>query len=955
MGAPGAIQTATLPEIHARVRAFVQRWRGETRERAEKDSFWNEFLQIFGVDRRRYGVFEYLAQRYTTGRRGFIDLLVPGQMAVEHKSRAQNLNEAMDQLVDYMVHLEPRDLPHTLVVCDFHNFVVRDLTEGQVTCFTLEELPANIELFLFLAGYTSHAQHETEEAANLYATELLSRLHDALKYNGYDGHQLRVFLVRLLYILFADDTQVWRKNLFYDFILIKTAEDGSDLGRRLTELFEVLDTPYDQRYKNMDPDLKEFAYVDGGLFAETLRSPACDSSMRSDLLSACMFEWSRISPAIFGSLFQNVMQPAERRRLGAHYTSERDIMRTIRPLFLDQLEKELNAAKTVGVLSERLRRLRTFRDHLRTLRFLDPACGCGNFLMLAYRELRRLELEVLLAIRDEEAALTPGRRGAKWAPGHGQITFDIALESQVHVGQFFGIEIEEFPARIAETAMHLVDHQANLALSAAFGDYYVRLPITDSAHITVGNALRADWNDTLSADDCNYILGNPPFSGQYNRSDEQTRDLRAVWGNGYNGYLDYVTGWYIKACDYVETRPTKIAFVSTNSICQGEPVAPLWEPIIRAGFSIDFAHRTFLWTSEASGAAGVHVVIVGFSQNEASTKKPLFYYPYGGRGEPNVKLAGHINPYLVDAPDVFVRPRNRSLNDELPDVYYGSKVADGGYLLVTAEEYNEVAADKHARKYLRRFIGARELIHNTPKWCLWMPDLDPDDLRSSSILRSRLEGVTRVRRAGQDDEIRAAAARPAQFLRDKQPRTNYLAIPAHVGEARPYFPVGYFSPDVITGNHNFVAADTEGYTFALMSSGMFIAWMRGVAGRIRADLRFSKTLVWNNFPVPHMNSSQRARVIEAGQEVLEARDKYPSRSLSDLYERLAMPVALVNAHQHLDKVIDRLFAGRRRVLDDVDRLSVLITRFIEMDNAERLIPTASASPPRRRRPRARQG
>jgi hypothetical protein len=577
--APGVIQSATFAQMQTRANQFVARWQGETRERAEKDSFWNEFLAIFGIDRRRVGVFEFLAQRYSTGRHGFIDLLIPGQLAVEHKSAGEDMHEAMGQLVDYLITMKPIDVPHTLVVCDFRTFLVRDVLSGVTTEFPLTDLSKHIDGFAFLAGYTQRPSHETEEEANLAATGLLSRLHDALKDNGYDGHALRVFLVRLLYILFADDTAVWPRNLFHDWLVVRTAEDGSDLGAKINELFAVLDTPRSKRPKNVDADLNEFAYVNGALFEENLRPPRCDAAMRDYLIDACRFEWSRISPAVFGSLFQNVMDAAERRQLGAHYTSERDIMRTIRPLFLDDLEARLAAIKSQENRSDRLKALKAIRDEMATWTFFDPACGCGNFLMLAYRELRRVELDCLLAIRNDEATLEAGQRGRRTAPGLGQAALDISMESKVTVDQFYGIEIEEFPARIAETAMHLVDHQANLALSEAFGDYYVRLPIRDTAHIHVDNALRLEWNSVLPADRCAFLLGNPPFSGQYTRSAHQTDDLKAVWGNGYNGYLDYVTGWYVKARWYVNDRPVKVAFVSTNSISQGEPVPHLWEPL----------------------------------------------------------------------------------------------------------------------------------------------------------------------------------------------------------------------------------------------------------------------------------------------------------------------------------------------------------------------------------------
>lgn len=940
----GLIQTATRPQIRTRTVAFVDRWEGEKRERAEKDTFWNEFFAIFGVDRRRRGVFEYLAQRHSTGRHGFMDFFAPGEMAVEHKSAGEDLDEAMEQLVDYLIKMKPLDLPHTLVVCDFTTFFVRDVETGVETRFSLQELPDHIDRFTFLAGFSRRSVHEDEEEANLEATRLLTSLHDQLRANGYDGHALRVFLVRVLYILFADDTRVWSRNLFHDWLLVHTRDDGSDLGAKINELFAVLDTPHGKRAKNLDVDLAEFAYVNGALFRENLRPPQCDRQMRDQLIAACRFEWSRISPVIFGSLFQNVTTPAERRLLGAHFTSEQDILRTIRPLFLDALEARLQKAKAEGERAARLKALRALRDELPTLTFFDPACGCGNFLMLTYRELRRVELDCLLAIRDNEAALERGAHGVRHAPIAGQTTFDVSLLSQVRVSQLHGIEIEEFPARIAETAVHLVDHQANLALSEAFGDYYVRLPIEDTANIHVGNALRLDWNEVLPAEDCTYILGNPPFSGQGKMTAAQVSDLQHVWGPRFAGYLDYVTGWYTKAQAYIGRRTTKVALVSTNSICQGEPVPHLWEPLLSAGFSIDFAHRTFRWTSEARGTAGVHVVIVGWSQGK-SRQALLYDYGLGGRGPGTLEQAANINPYLVDAPDLFVRGRGSALSPGLPPVSYGSKPADGGFLGVSPEQYDEVAADPVAAKYLRPFIGARELIHGTQRWCLWLVDADPTDLRSSPVLRARLQDVRSFREASKKAGTREVADVPSLFAENRQPTVDYLGIPIHVGESRRYFPVQHFTADVICGNHNFVAPDPDGFAFALLSSAMFITWQKSVGGRVRADPRFSVRLTWNTFPLPSATPAQRQKIVELGRQVLAQRRLRPDLSLDEIYAPNSTPPGLLQAHKALDVAIDRLFGGRKKVQSDRDRQKVLFDRYLELEQAG----TLTAAGPRRRR------
>lgn len=909
-----AALTATLQDMRANAADFANEWAGEGRERAEKDTFWNEFFEIFGIRRRRVGaVFEHVARRYSTGNHGFVDLLWPRHIGVEHKSAGHNLDEAMDQLVDYLPAVSDLDLPKLLVVCDFQHFVVRDTDTGSETSFTLAELPSRIELFAFLAGHSRSTAFEVEEEANIQATQLLATIHDELLTFRYPAHDTRVLLVRLLYCLFADDTGVWPHRLFEDFIDVKMAEDGTDLGLRLNELFELLDTDEDDRLGNLDSTLVEFPYVNGALFSEHIRSWTGNAAIRRALLDACGFEWSRISPVIFGSLFQNVMTAPERRSLGAHFTSERDIMRVIRPLFLDQLEADLEKARTSTV--GRLNRLNEFHKKLASLTFFDPAAGVGNFLLLTFRELRRLELETLLAIRDADP---------KWH-STAQVT-DIESLIRVTPGQFFGIEIEEFPARIGETAMQLVDHIANVAVGAEFGTYFVRLPISATATIAVGNAMTTDWSLVLPPEKCSYILGNPPFVGISLRSDEQTAELKTVWGSGYHGTLDYVSGWYCKAIEYGAENAVPIALVSTNSVTQGEQVAPLWGPVLAAGYKIAFAHQTFAWQSEALGAAHVHVVIIGIAHEPKS--RTLFEYP-DISGEPVAKSVANINPYLIEVETGPIHGRSTPLAPDLPKVSYGNKPTDDGNLVIEATEVAAFQADPVASKYVRRYIGARELIHDERRWCLWLPDLEPGDLGRSPLLKGRVDAVARFR-----SNSKAAATRdygrPTLFRQLAQPATRYLAIPIHVSEEREYFPSGYFEPDVISSNANFAAPDPDGVAFAVISSSMFITWQRVVGGRIKSDLRFNKLLTWNNFPLPRLDAQQRRDLSDAGQKVLEARGQHPGSSLASLYERHGIPGDLQAAHQKLDRVVDKLIAGRARTSSEADRLRALFARYREL-------------------------
>lgn len=907
--AQGISQTATRAEISERVNEFVSDWCGETRERAEKDSFWNDFFAIFGISRRRVGgVFEYVAQRHSTGRHGFMDLFWPGKIAVEHKSRGADLTAAMDQLVDYLITIDPLDVPSLAVVCDFDRFLVRDLEAATTVEFQLEQLPSRIDLFTYLAGYQRGAVQHDEEQANILATALLANLHDRLKEYGYPVHDLRVLLVRLLYILFADDTQVWQKNLFEDYIRVHTAEDGSDLGSKLRDLFDVLNQ--ETRMANLSPALNAFEYVNGGLFAEPISAPVCDREIRRDLLRACQFDWSEISPVIFGSLFQNVMTDKERRVIGAHFTTERDILRTLGPLFLDELESELAAAK--AATTGRLARLREFRAKLPTLTFLDPACGCGNFLMVAFRHLRRLELEAQLAIRQAEGAGITD-------------VFDITLLRQVTLEQFHGIEIEEFPARIAQTALHLTDHQANMQMAAAFGHYVPSLPLSRTANIRIANALRLDWNEVLHAESCTYVVGNPPFIGISLRSAEQTEDMQLVWADDYHGTLDYVTSWYRKAADYMANYPIRAAFVSTSSISQGEQVEPMWGPLLAAGFSIDFAHRTFAWVSEARGAAHVHVVIIGFSKNRPRPRGHrlrLFNYP-NVKGEPVEAAVTRINPYLVEGPDILVRSSSKPISPDLPEVRYGNKPTDGGHFIVDAEELPDFLRDPVAKQYVHPYVGARELLHDTERWCLWLADAPASDIRSSRLLSDRVAGVKQFREASKAASTKEAARTAHLFRQITQPAGDYICIPIHVSEGRGYFPVKQLHEDVVASNATFIADDPDGLLFAVISSSWYLAWQNTVGGRLESRLRFNKLLAWNTFPMPRLTNQNAIKVIAAGQKILEARAELEGQSLADMYASGMMNPKLLSAHDALDWTLDRVLAPRRRISTEADRLAVL--------------------------------
>lgn len=904
----------TIAEMRARAGVFAREWAGETRETAERQSFWNNWFDIFGINRRRRGVVFERNVKKLKGTTGAIDVFWPGQILVEHKSAGEDLDAAMDQAASYLNGLAEEELPRLVVLSDFTRFRVRNLETDAEVEFGLAELPEQLELFTYLAGYRPR-WFEDQDEVNVQAAEIMGRLHDRLAESGYGGHHLRVLLVRLVFLMFADDTgALGETGAFEDYIERKTADDGSDMGARLSMLFQVLDTPDEQRQSTLEEPLREMPYVNGKLFHEQIPMAAFDQQMRLGLLLACRFNWSKISPAVFGSMFQSVMKPEERRAIGAHYTTERNILKTIRPLFLDQLEAELEAA------GSQRPRLRAFLDELAALTFFDPACGCGNFLVIAYREIRRLELAALKRLRDLD-------------PRGDQMIIDATVKSAVDVDQFYGIEIEEFPCRIAEVAMYLTDHLANQELSEEFGLYYARFPLKSAAHIHNKNALRIDWADVLAPERCSYLFGNPPFVGMNRMSDEQQADREATFAQlgvhlgvdvskHRTGRLDYVASWYAKAWPYMRGHRIRAAFVSTNSITQGEQVRSLGPLQHEAGFHIDFAHRSFRWTSEAPGAAVVTVVIVGFSENPRPRRAVLYDYA-DAKGDPAERQVARINWYLTDADDVYPAKRSRPLVDGLPVATQGSKPWDGGHLLVTAEQLPAVQADPIARKYLRRFLQARGLLHDEERWCLWLVDAPPGDLRDSQILRRRLEAVRAARLATKTASVRDAAATPALFTQRRQPTTTYLAFPEVSSEHRRYIPAAYLEADLIAGNKLIVWPGADLWLFGMLQSAMFMVWVKAMAGRMKTDISISPDLTYCTFPFPDVGT-RRGPIEAAAQHVLDVRASHRGATLAELYDPLAMPPDLLGAHRALDREVDAIY-GRGR-FDDLKRLGRLLKR-----------------------------
>ncbi|MCB0781719.1 MAG: class I SAM-dependent DNA methyltransferase, partial [Flavobacteriales bacterium] len=814
-------------------------------------------------------------------------------LLIEHKSRGKDLDKALQQAVDYLHGVKDSELPRFVLVSDFARLRLRNMEERTEHEILLEELPDRTELFDFIAGYEQRPVRE-QDPVNIKAAELMGQLHDELRANGYEGHELKLYLVRLLFCLFADDTGIFEPNSMYDLVDLHTREDGTDLGNTIAQLFQVLNTPPEKRQKNLSEAYKGFSYVNGKLFAEHLPIAAWDSGMRVTLLECCSLDWAKVSPAIFGSMFQGVMDPKQRRDLGAHYTSEENILKLIRPLFLDELWEEYNKVKG------NRRQLERFHHKLAELRFLDPACGCGNFLVITYRELRRLELEILRTLQQ------------------GQQVMDVDHLVLLNVDRFFGIELEEFPAQIAQVALWLVDHQMNQEISAAFGEYMVRIPLRSSATIAQGNALRVDWQGLLPEPPpdqdgrvmrYDYILGNPPFIGSKLMSKEMREDILQVFpGLKGAGTLDYVCGWYGLAAQYMKAhggKYTRTAFVSTNSITQGEQVGVLWGPLLEQGFKIHFAHRTFRWNNEARGVAAVHCVIVGFGDFEVPVKR-LFSYD-DPKGPAHEEKAKNINPYLVDGRDVVISSRSKPLC-AVPEISFGNMPLDGGNLILSNDEKIAlVKEDPDSAPYIRPLISARELMNGIPRWCLWLVHAEPVDLKRHPRIIERIEGVRAFRAASRAPSTRKFAATPTLFRDRNNPRTA-TALPRHFSESREYLVMGYFDDTSIISDSCMSLANPSLYHFGVLSSAMHMAWIRSTCGRIKSDYRYSKDIVYNNYPWPEApTDAQPQAVEEAAQGVLDARAQFPGSSLADLYDPLTMPPALLKAHQSLDRAVDRCY------------------------------------------------
>ncbi len=857
--------------------------------------------------------FEYPVRSSTTGTVGFIDVLWPDVMLVEHKSAGQDLDKAEKQARDYLTSLPPALRPPTLIVCDFQRFRLIEVLAGTSVEFALADLPAHLDRFAAIRDWRGRGAAHVEVAADAHAAELMSRLYVAFEDAGYQGHAVSVFLVRVLFLLFGDDTQMWKRpdnaGLF-ESLVAASPESGAGLGGTIQELFQVLNQPRDERPKSLSASVSDFPYINGGLFAETLPVFSFTPEMRDALLAACRYAWAGISPAIFGAMFQNIRSREARRELGQHFTSEANILKVIGPLFLTEFNERLSREwdSPAG--------LRKLKKELSAYNWLDPACGCGNFLLVAYKKMREFDLRLTARILELDRNTTEALVGT--------------MSLSISLSQFHGIEYDEWSSQIARVALFLAEHQENIAMERLLGTAPSLLPLTDAASITHGNALRIDWASLVPMNERTFLMGNPPFTGASFQNEEQREDTALVWGGlPGSGMLDYVANWYRVAAEHCPSG-VRTAFVSTNSVTQGDQPPVLWGQLTPRGIGIDFAHRTFRWSNDSGGQAAVHTVIIGFSSRPKPRLRPLWHYE-DERDTPDLTMVSNINAYLLDAPDVLVTSRKTPLSPELQPMENGSKPVDDGLLSnISPDEAARIRdVDPIAARYLRRTIGAKEMLAGIERWCLWLPDADPSDIRSSPELSKRVHGVREVRSKSSKAFTRESANRPTEYQQIRQPKTEYLALPRVSSESREYIAVARFDADVIVSDLVSVIADPSLVTMGLLSSRIFRVWAGAVSGRMKSDLRISNTITYNNFPVPPLSAEQREAVEVAADGVLIARSHFLTSTLADLYDASSMPPQLRRAHQALDAAVAGVFGVSVDAADEevLTRLFALYAEF----------------------------
>ncbi len=890
-----------LAEQKRAAAAFVDKWSGRGYEKGDTHSFWMDFLRdVMGMP----DVSNKCRFEVHTRDGGFIDALLPDfGTIIEQKGIGVNLDKSelrqsrqvtpYQQVYAYAVSFPLNRQPRFIIVCNFEAFRIYDRDkenpEAEYEEVKLADLERDCYLFNFITD-PANSRLEREKQVSIGAGELIGQLHRALmdRYINPESpesqHALNVLCVRLVFCLYAEDSGLFgKKDLLLDYLRNVRAED---VRVKLIDLFKVLDTKEDERDPYLSDDLKAFPYVNGGLFKGEVEIPNFTESIRFLLLLRVSQEtdWSAISPTIFGGVFESTLNPETRRSGGMHYTSIENIHKVIDSLFLNDLNEEFNDIVT-GDLAERTKRQRlmAFREKIGSLNFFDPACGSGNFLTETYICLRRLENDVLMELRG----------------GQGSLGFEGLSDVKVSLDQFYGIEINDFAVRVAKTALWIAELQANQESESIILRDIEDLPLQDSANVVLANALCLDWSDLLPAGECDFIMGNPPFIGYASLTDRQKLDRAGIFGKTGN-ILDYVACWYKKAAGYTSQQHIRCAFVSTNSICQGQQVEPLWKPLFEDGINIDFAYRTFVCNNEAADQAHVHVVIVGFSREDVSNKRLVD----GGSS----RSVNHINAYLTTAPDAFVVRRAKPLCNVM-EMVAGGKPSDGGNLILNQEERDElVRCEPRAERWIRPFSMGAEFIRGIPRYCLWLVDCDPRDIKAMPRVAQRVEAVRQMRLSSSKAATRMKAETPWIFDELRPPRgESYIAVPKVSSGRRRYIPLGFVSDNMIPGDELFYISDAGLYEFGILSSQFHNAWIRVISGRLKSDYRYSNTVVYNNFMWPEITEAQRASIVRCAQSVLDARAQRPSSSLADLYDPDYMPMDLRTSHKSLDRAVEQAY------------------------------------------------
>ncbi len=927
----------TEKEMKSAAKAFADYWQDKGDEKQETARFWIELLsKVLGVnDPTKFIEFEKPVM--VEKNQKYIDGYIPStKVLIEQKGSHVKLGRTAvqsdgekltpyGQAFRYNNYLPYDQKAKFIIVCNFNEILIYNMNKpnGEPDQILLKDLPKEFYRLQFLVDTGSeHLKKEME--ISLKAGELVGRLYDAIlkQYKNPDDPEtlksLNKLCVRLVFCLYAEDAGIFGKHgMFHDYL---KQFQSKDVRKALIELFQVLDQKPEDRDPYMDEDLAAFPYVNGGLFAdENIEIPRFTEEIVQLLLSNASedFDWSGISPTIFGAVFESTLNPETRRSGGMHYTSIENIHKVIDPLFLDALKAELENIKAHKVEKTRQQKLRDFRKKLSSLVFLDPAAGSGNFLTETYISLRRLENDALF----EET--------------HGQMMLGMENVIQVSIGQFYGIEINDFAVTVAKTALWIAESQMMQETESLMQIDLDFLPLKSYANIVEGNALRTDWESVVPKDRLSYIMGNPPFVGYSLQSKAQKDDILSIYvdekGKPYKtaGKIDYVSAWYFKAAQLMVGTNIRTAFVSTNSITQGEQVAGVWKPLYdRFGIHIDFAHRTFRWDSEASLKAHVHCVIVGFSVAENTADRRLF-------DNGTEKTVKNINAFLVEAIDVFVESQSKPICD-VPKMSSGGKPVEGGHLIFTSEEKVEfLKKEPKAERYFRPFVGSDDYINNHPRWCLWLLNCPPNDLRSMPLVRERVEAVRQFRLESVKEATRKYADYPTRFMEIKQPDTDYILVPATSSENRRYIPIGYVDKNVIASNAASFVPDASMYHFGVLTSNVHMAWMRTVCGRLKSDYRYSINIVYNNFPWCNPTEEQKAKIEKTAQMILDARAKYPDCSLADLYDEAVMPPELRKAHQLNDRAVMEAYGFWGKLNSESECVAELMGMYREMTEGEK--------------------